>query len=386
MTQRSTEIALAGFAALAVAMGIGRFAFTPLLPMMQGEGAIDVAEGGWLATANYVGYLAGGLSALGMRTSPRVAIRAGLVAVGISTGAMGLTHSLWAWLALRGIAGVASAWVLVFASAGCLEAFQLQAPTARRALLGATLFAGVGAGIAIAGAACVALLVAGVAAAQAWMVLGAASLGVAALTWNRFGDGEPAGFRERHETNGWNAESVRLAACYGAFGFGYIIPATFLAAMSRDAFPDPAVYGWAWPFFGAAAAASTFAAAAWRGGLSERALWIAGHGVMAVGVTVPLAVPGLAGIMASALLVGGTFMVVTMAGMQEARRVAGPRARRLIAAMTSSFAAGQIAGPVAVSLLAASGRGFAPALLIAGAALLASAFALAIPTLKPRTP
>jgi len=59
MTRRSIDIALAGCAALAVAMGIGRFAFTPILPMMQGEGALDVAQGGWLASANYAGYLAG---------------------------------------------------------------------------------------------------------------------------------------------------------------------------------------------------------------------------------------------------------------------------------------------------------------------------------------
>ncbi len=386
MKQRATAIALAGFAALAVAMGIGRFAFTPILPMMQAEGAIDVAQGGWLASANYVGYLIGGLTAVGLRWSPRAAIRAGLAATGISTAAMGLTRSPWAWLVLRGVAGVASAWVLIFASAWCLAQFQSRESPGCGAWLGATLFAGVGAGIAIAGAACVVLLLAGGSAAQAWIALGAASLVVAALIWNRFGEGEAPSPRDDREANGWNAQTLRLAACYGAFGFGYIIPATFLAAMARDAFPDPAVYGWSWPLFGAAAAASTFAAAALRGSLPDRALWIAGHGVMALGVTIPLAVPGLAGIIASALLVGGTFMVVTMAGMQEARRVAGPAARRLIAAMTSSFAAGQVVGPAVVSLLAAGGRGFTPGLVIAGAALVASAFALALPPLQPRIP
>ena len=384
MTERPNAIALAGFAALAVAMGIGRFAFTPILPVMQGEGSIDLAEGGWLASANYVGYLAGGLSAMRLRTSPRDGIRAGLVAVGLSTLAMGLTHAMWAWLALRGIAGVASAWVLVFASAWCLEQFQAHASTARNALLGATLFAGVGAGIAAAGVACALLQIAGTPAAQAWIVLGAASLLVAAWIWNRFGDNVTRAPDARRDTKGWSAESTRLAACYGAFGFGYIIPATFLAAMARDAFPDPAVYGWSWPLFGAAAAASTFTAAAWRG-VSARALWIAGHAVMAVGVTIPLAVAGLGGIIASALLVGGTFMVVTMAGMQEARRVAGPNARRLIAAMTSCFAVGQIAGPLTAGLLAARGCGFAPALGLAAAALVASAFTLAIHFPHPRT-
>ena len=53
--------ALAGMAALASAMGIGRFAFTPLLPMMLHDGVVDIATGSWLATANYFGYLAGAI-------------------------------------------------------------------------------------------------------------------------------------------------------------------------------------------------------------------------------------------------------------------------------------------------------------------------------------
>ena len=45
--------------ALAIAMGIGRFAFTPILPMMLADGVIDLAAASWLASANYLGYLAG---------------------------------------------------------------------------------------------------------------------------------------------------------------------------------------------------------------------------------------------------------------------------------------------------------------------------------------
>ncbi len=55
------RIALAGMVSLAVAMGIGRFAFTPLLPMMLSDGVIDLATSSWLASANYLGYLVGAL-------------------------------------------------------------------------------------------------------------------------------------------------------------------------------------------------------------------------------------------------------------------------------------------------------------------------------------
>jgi predicted MFS family arabinose efflux permease len=164
--------------------------------------------------------------------------------------------------------------------------------------------------------------------------------------------------------------------CYGAFGFGYIIPATFLPVMAKKIIPDPQLFGWAWPVFGAAAVISTIFAAQLKQFLSHRAVWIGGHLVMALGVVIPLIVPGLSGIMMAALLVGGTFMVITMAGMQEARRVAGPHARALMAAMTSAFALGQILGPVAVSFLVQSTGSFAPALILAAAMLAVSAVAL----------
>ncbi|HUG57058.1 MAG TPA: YbfB/YjiJ family MFS transporter, partial [Candidimonas sp.] len=54
--QSAVVLSLAGFIALAVAMGIGRFAFTPMLPMMQNDSGLGLAEGGWLASANYLGY------------------------------------------------------------------------------------------------------------------------------------------------------------------------------------------------------------------------------------------------------------------------------------------------------------------------------------------
>ena len=124
----------AGFVALAVAMGIGRFAFTPLLPMMQADAGLTVVEGGWLAAANYAGYLAGALTALAMRGSPAGVVRSGLALVGVSTLAMAFVPHLAAALALRALAGVASAWVLVFASAWGLDHIQSAASPSRRAV------------------------------------------------------------------------------------------------------------------------------------------------------------------------------------------------------------------------------------------------------------
>ncbi len=369
-------VAAAGLAALAVAMGVGRFAFTPLLPMMQEDAGLSVAAGGWLAAANYAGYLAGALAAIGLRLRPATAIRAALVVIGLATLWMGFEHRFAAWVALRALAGVASAWVLVFVSAWCLQRLAaLRAPA-----LGGVAFAGVGAGIAATGALCLALMHSGASAAHAWIALGALALAVTAAIWPVLGDDAPSGETAPREHGWrWDAESVRLVLCYGAFGFGYIIPATFLPAMAKAVVADPLVFGWSWPLFGAAAAASTVAAAVLPRIVGNRRLWILGHLVMAVGVALPVVAPGIAGILCAALLVGGTFMVITMAGMQEARHVAGARARPLMAAMTAAFAVGQIAGPVGVSFSAGADGGFAAALLAASLVLAASAYALSSP-------
>ena len=113
-----------------------------------------------------------------------------------------------------------------------------------------------------------------------------------------------------------------------------------------------------------------------RGLITDRRLWIVSHLVMALGVTLPIVWSGIAAIMIAALLVGGTFVVITMIGMQEARSFAGGRATPLMAAMTSAFALGQIAGPVSVSLVVAAGGNVSMALAIACAVLLVSAYAL----------
>ena len=365
-------VASVGLAALAVAMGIGRFAFTPILPMMQDDSGVSVLEGGWLASANYAGYLAGALSAIVMRIRPAVAIRLSLPLIGMSTLAMGMEHRFAAWIALRAVAGIASAWLLVFVSTWALERLAMLG----RPDMGGTVYAGVGAGIVAAGGACLLLMGTGGSSADAWVVLGIASLAVTAAVWPFTRTSPPSRLVEttREARSALpRVEFWRLVLCYGAFGFGYIIPATFLPVMAREVVPDPRLFGWAWPVFGAAAIVSTLFAARVGRFMTHRGTWIAGNLAMALGLMLPSVVQGLSGIMIAALFVGGTFMVITMAGMQEARRMAGTRARALMAAMTSAFAVGQIIGPVSVSYLTGATSGFAPALIVAATLLVLSA-------------
>jgi len=368
-----------GFIGLAVAMGIGRFAFTPLLPLMRQDAGVSLVQGSWLATANYVGYLLGALICISSPPAPARAVQWGLASIALFTLGMGLTHALWAWVALRCLAGAASAFVLVGVSAWAMPLLS-QLHQARRS---GQVFAGVGIGICFAG---LAGLVAGVTAlgSQAtWISLGvvAAVFGLA-LRRQLASDGvhtiPVVGSGRALTKQAWIA-----ALCYGAFGYGYIIPATFLPALAREAIPDPALFGWVWPVFGIAAATSTVLAVRLLPGLSSRRLWAYGQWVLALGVVAPVLAVNLATLLFAALCVGGTFMVITMTGIQEARRLGGPRSTQAVALYTAAFALGQIAGPLTVGLF--NGGMLLPCLL-AALVLASSSLTLALTAGAPVEP
>lgn len=375
-------IALGGLAALAVAMGIGRFAFTPQLPLMQADAGISLATGGWLAGANYLGYLLGALLAGRRGAAPQRLLRIGLWAVVASTAAMALPGATPVWLAARFAAGVASAWVLVGTAALALP----RLAELGRAGLGGVVFTGVGAGIALAGLLCHAVALADAGSASGWAWLAALALGGTLLA----GLAARAGAAAMHGADRTASaptdaaatpqppvhrvaprEARRLVLCYGLFGLGYILPATYLPAQARMLLADPALFGWIWPLFGLAAMLSTLAAgllARW----SRRRSWAVAQVLMAIGVILPAVQPGLPALGLAALCVGGTFMLVTLFGLQEARACGGHDARRLMAAMTAAFATGQLAGPLIANAIQALGLGLEAALWLGAAGLLAS--------------
>ena len=373
--------AIAGLIALAAGMGIGRFAFTPVLPMMQADAGVTIAAGAWLASANYIGYLVGSLSALVWRVQPSTAIRTGLAVIGLSTVGMGFEHDVTAWALLRFLAGVGSALVLIFVFAWSADQFAHH----RHHWFNGVVFAGTGVGIAISGGLCLKLVQVNATSTTAWISLGALASVFAVIVWFAFGRSSSSKEVPGPGDGLWSAETLRLIGCYGLFGYGYIIPATFLPVMARAIIPDPSLFGWAWPIFGAAAVISTSLTAQLNRRFSHRTIWIGAHFVMAAGIFLPALLPSLPAILAAAILVGGTFMVVPMAAMLEARSIAGPKnSAVLIAAMTSAFALGQIIGPITVSwLVGPQGANLSTSLYLAGTLLLLSALMLIKPRLHP---
>jgi MFS family permease len=349
------SIVLIGLTALAVAMGVGRFAFTPMMPLMLRDATLDAGMGAEWAAANYVGYLVGALTAAWFARQPRLGLQLGLAGVAVSTLGMvfaDMSHP-WVGACLRGAAGVCSAWVLVCASSWCLPELARRQASA----LGGWIYTGVGVGIALTGV--LAWLGGQQTALALWLELGALALvGATLVRWmlpSSSATSAPLGSNAStgpsqplHPRHG---STLGLIGCYGAFGFGYIVPATFLPTMARQLVDDPLVFGLTWPLFGLAAAVSVAMASRWLSHWPRRQVWALAQTVMAAGTLIPLVHPSLWALACSAVLVGGTFMVATMAGLQLAREHMPANPTALLSRMTAAFALGQIAGPVLVRLM-----------------------------------
>lgn len=360
------RFAIAGMLAMAAAMGIGRFVYTPILPSMMSELGLSAGQAGLIASANYLGYLIGAVVSAGSWASGherRIMVFA-LAASTVLAAAMGATDSVAAFIAIRFLAGLASAFVMIFLAAivfGHLAA-------AGRNDLQAVHFAGVGVGIATSSAMTAALHAAGSDWPAAWLWSGAISA-VALLVVYRLVDRGPPG-------NGGKAvepslpKSRPLTAiilAYGLFGLGYIVTATFLVAIVRQNGEGPLFESAVWLVTGLVAIPSVhvWSLLARRIGLARA--FALGCIVEAAGVAASVMLGGKIGPIIGGALLGGTFVALTAIGLQIGRAAAPAAPRRVFALMTASFGVGQIVGPTFAGWAAeASGNYLMPS---AGAAL-----------------
>ncbi|SDE11433.1 YbfB/YjiJ family MFS transporter [Paraburkholderia lycopersici] len=372
--------ALACMVTLAVALGVGRFAFTPLLPLMLHGGALDLRQGGWLASLNYAGYFVGAVSCVALRLAPAKIVRAGLVATVLLTLSMGLTQQFWTWAAVRFVAGAVSAWTFVFASQWGLR---------RLAQLGANEWGGViytGPGFGIIATGLWVSAAGGLGARAGWIGFGLISVLLAVVVWPAFGEdsralaprpGAGAKASHAHEAHeGRRADAFWLVLLYGVPGFGYIITATFLPVIARHALPGSAWPDLFWPMFGAALIGGALLAARLPLHWDNRLMLAGCYVLQAVGIVLGIVWPNAAGFSFGSVLIGLPFTAITLFAMREARLLRGERAAALMGYATAAYGVGQIAGPLVAAPLATSTGSFSPSLSLAAGALVAGAFGL----------
>lgn len=359
--------------AMATAMGIGRFVYTPILPgMMDGLG-LSASEAGLIASANYFGYLVGAVLAAGgwAQGAERRILMGSLLLSAVLAAAMGLTDELWLFVTIRFVAGVASALMMIFL--GTIVFSHLAA--GGRNDLQALHFGGVGAGIALSGAMIGILYVVGAGWQAGWFWSAFLSLVGFAAVYVMIDRGPTGGSATEREPPLPNDPALkRIILAYGLFGFGYIITATFLVAIVREGEAGRLFESAVWVVTGLAGVPSVYLL--WR--LARRfglmPVFVVGTIVEAIGVFASVSLGGYVGPLIGGVLLGGTFIAVTALGLQAGRVLAGSSPRRALALMTSAFGVGQIVGPVAAGYVADYTGDFVIASLGAAAALLLSAW------------
>jgi hypothetical protein len=363
--------ALACAVALAVALGVGRFAFTPLLPLMLRSGALDIRHGGWLASANYAGYLIGALTCAAIRFDHAKMVRLALAATIALTIAMGMVDVFWLWAAIRFVAGVVSAWAFVFASQwGLRRLTELDAHG-----LGGVIYAGPGVGIAATGLLGAGAAALAVPASWVWIGFGVCSGVAGAIVWKTFDHDvatstrAPSSVSAASASGPMHVDTTGLIGLYGLAGFGYIISATFLPVIARQALPGSPWPDLFWPAFGLALIVGALIAARLPLTWDNRLLSAACYVIQALGIVMGLVLPTALGFGIGSLLLGLPFTAITLFAMREARRLRGDAAAGLMGYATAAYGLGQIAGPLVAAPIAAHTGSFSIALWIAVAAL-----------------
>eukprot|EP00873_Tetraselmis_striata_P020483 jgi/Tetstr1/440747/TSEL_029055.t1 len=339
-----------------------------------------------VASANFLGYLVGALAAMSLAGSAvRSGFRASLIASVATTGLMAMDAALPVLALWRFLGGIASAGVLVFSSTLVLERLARM----NRTGLAALHFAGVGIGIAVSAVLVGALVRGGAAWQGQWIGAGALAAVLGMGAWICLVASDDAVEPRPSAANAAPAPAariarpspalVRLAIAYALFGVGYVVTATFLTSILRASQTLSVYETPAWAAVGVSAAVSVWIwgrVAAWLGGMRAFSLACA---VEAVGVAASVLVPGAAGAVLAAVLLGGTFMGITSLGLVEARRLSGGDPKTVLGLMTACFGLGQMLGPTLAGYAAdLTGSFFWPSL--CAAALLVVA---ALLTLRP---
>ncbi|MDR0189460.1 YbfB/YjiJ family MFS transporter [Pseudomonas yamanorum] len=367
-------IAIAGLVSLSLAMSLGRFVFTPLLPMMLRDGAVTLDQGGTLATMNYFGYFVGAMLCFWIRAEPARIIRAALAFTVLLTIGMVIPGGAVWWAVWRTIAGICCGLAMVLTTVWSQQWLaELGRPT-----LSGIMFCGPGVGIVI-----TSVPAFGMVAAQwptTWCWIAFTILGVAMLlpVWRILGTTPPARPLESTQPSSsvprerpkLTLEIWALTLTYGLGGFGYIITATFLPVIARHAIPDSPWVDLFLPVFGIGVAVGALLVTRIGMHHDNRRILMFLYAVQSIGVGTAAIWPTATGLAISSVMVGLPFTAIVAFAMREARRLWKADAAKLIGLMTAAYAIGQIAGPPMAMSLVAHTSGFSAALGVAAVALL----------------
>jgi len=369
----STErlrVLTAGILSLILLLGIARFAYTPILPIMQNQAGLGVVAAGWLATINYVGYLCGAIiaSQIGNMVLKDKLYRLGLIVAVLTTVGMGMTTNVWLWSLLRFFAGLSSAAGLLLASALIMN-WLIRHDF--RSELGIH-FSGLGLGIAVC-AIVVEILNHYFSWDQQWYILSALGVLILIPAWAWLPPPDTSSVTKGGGAMTDNPPSPMFLRifmlAYFCAGVGYVVSATFIVAIV-DALPGLAGKG-AWVFMvlglAAAPACMIWDLVARRTG-DINALILAAI-LQIVGIMLPILSHSLLAALIGAVLFGGTFIGLVSLVLSMAGRYYPTRPAKMMGKMTISYGLAQIIAPLVVGWIAKGSGGYEEGLYLAAGAM-----------------
>jgi MFS family permease len=377
---RPWQVMLGGICALVLTIGIARFAYTPLLPLMQTQAGLSDAAGGWLATANYLGYMSGALLAASLSSLQLKfrLYRIGVVLALVSTFWMALTQDLATWAALRYVAGLSSAAGMLLASGLVLNWLMRHG---HRAELGIH-FSGIGLGIIVSGVVVMGLSRLQLDWATQWQFFAAFGLLLAVPAWAWVPPPAIASTASVSAAAGTPSTGAPAAppappaawmrlmlAMYFCAGFGFVISATFTVAIAARQSALAHTGGLAWVMVGLAAVPAVLAwdHIARRIGDLPALLWA--FGAQTLSVLLPAFSDTPAWFLLAALLYGASFIGIVSLTLALVGRAFPANPAKAMARLTLSYGVAQVLAPALAGQMAQASGSYRGALLLTAAVM-----------------
>ncbi|MFP3916710.1 YbfB/YjiJ family MFS transporter [Lysinibacillus telephonicus] len=364
MTRQRIGVLLGGVLLLVIAMGISRFAFTPILPFMRIDEGLSFEEGGYLASSNYIGYFVGALGAGFIYRNKKNFLLLNVFINVASILMMGLTHSFWLWLLLRFIAGATGGYIFVLTSSIIMD--YLASHLLSR--WSGYLFTGIGLGIAISGL-IVPIIEQVFAWEGTWIWLGIISTLFFTMTlflWRHITIHDGEKLQKTSDTKIFKGFMPWLIVAYGLEGLGYIITGTFLVDIIYNIESLRAFASFSWVIAGIAAAP---AAPIWMAMISKFStvkVLSTAYILQVIGILLPVISQTAWSVLLSAFLFGFTFVGIVSLSTAYARELFPKQSGAVVSALTTAYALGQIAGPILASSVEAYFNSFKAPLTFAG--------------------
>lgn len=347
-----------------IAMGIGRFTYTPVLPLMQKTIGFTDAMAGYLATSNYAGYLIGAIitSIVPLNNNRTNLLRLSLIISILTTALMGLTHSFIFWFILRFVSGVASAFVFVLASSIVLDKLAAKNKTNWSGYF----YSGVGFGIFTTG-----LFTPGLNRffhwEGVWVGLGIVAAILTVFVWIFLVDYPNKVEKTNKQVARAQVPPAKwlpwLVAAYGLEGLGYIVTGTFIVSFAEKTLPTSSAATFIWMIVGLAVIPSCmiWSLLGKRWGLIKSLIFA--MVLQSFGIALPVLWMSATSLIISAALFGATFMGITTLATTIARQMNLSNTSRLIGYMTAIYAIGQMIGPTIAGVLSSVTHSFNSALI-----------------------